>query len=216
MIFFGVSGVCYAQGSAVRTIFLVRHGAYDEAASDNDHAPLTPLGIAQARLVANRLVTLAPAPTELITSTMTRALQTEAIIHEAMPAVAEQRSDLLRECMPRLSKGAKIVVPSRSEALACEDQLNQAFATYFRPAAKDETDILVCHGNVIRYLVMKSLGADTRLWLHFSVGNTSVTEIQVCQDGSMQILSVGDMGHLPPNMQSGTTAEAPELVIPNG
>jgi serine/threonine-protein phosphatase PGAM5 len=215
-IFVGVGGPCHAQEAPVRTIILVRHAAYDEAAPDNDHASLTPLGIAQARLAANRLVTLAPPPMELIASTMTRALQTEAIIHERMLAVAEQRSDLLRECMPRLSKDAKMVAPSRSEALACEDQLNRAFATYFRPAAKDETDILVCHGNVIRYLVMKALGADTRLWLHFSIGNTSITEIQVRQDGSMHILSVGDIGHLPPNMQSGTGQRTPDLVMSNG
>jgi serine/threonine-protein phosphatase PGAM5 len=76
--------------------------------------------------------------------------------------------------------------------------------------------MLVCHGNVIRYLVMKALGADTRLWLHFSIGNTSITEIQVRQDGSMHILSVGDIGHLPPNMQSGTGQRTPDLVMSNG
>jgi hypothetical protein len=113
-----MDGARDARDGPVRTIILVRHGAYDQVATDNDHASLTPLGIAQARLVANRLVTLAPAPTELIASTMTRALQTEAIIHEAMPAVAEQRSDLLRECMPPLPKGTRIALPPRSAALA--------------------------------------------------------------------------------------------------
>jgi hypothetical protein len=62
---------------------------------------------------------------------------------------------------------------------------------------------------------MKALGANTRLWLHFSIGNTSITQIQVRQDGSMHILSVGDIGHLPPNMQSGTGQRTPDLVVPN-
>jgi serine/threonine-protein phosphatase PGAM5 len=216
-IFFGVGGVCcYAQDSPERTIILVRHGAYNEAGSDNAHASLTPLGIAQARLVANRLLTLAPTPTVLVASTMTRALQTEKIIHEALPAVAEQRSELLRECMPPLPRNTKIALPSRSEGRACQDRLNQAFAIYFQPVARSETDILVCHGNVIRYFLMKALGANTGLWLHFSVGNTSITEIRVRRDGSMHILSVGDVGHLPSIMQSGTGARTPELMMPNG
>jgi hypothetical protein len=30
----------------------------------------------------------------------------------------------------------------------------------------------------------------------------------------MRVLSVGDIGHIPPNLQSGTTAIDPELVVP--
>lgn len=145
---------------------------------------------------------------------MTRALQTEAIIHDAMPTVPEYRTDLLRECEPPVAKDIKLPGLQPAAAAACAKQLDQAFGVYFRPAAASETDFLVCHGNVIRYLVMKALGADTRLWLHLSVAHTSLTEIEVRADGSMRVLMVGDVGHLPPSLQSGTGERTAELTAP--
>ncbi len=59
----------------VRTLYLIRHGQYDH---DDDRDPdigkaLIPLGIAQSKLVANRLKSLPVKMSALISSTMTRA-----------------------------------------------------------------------------------------------------------------------------------------------
>jgi len=137
---------------------------------------------------------------------MVRALQTGAIIHASLPNVPEERTDMLRECAPPAQD-------QRDLAQACGKQLNQAFASWFHPALASETDILVCHGNAIRYLVMKALGADPRLCTHLSIGHTSLTEVQVRADGSVRVLMVGDIGHLPPNLQSGTGDRTPELAV---
>ena len=67
--------------------------------------------------------------------------------------------------------------------------------------------MFVCHGNVIRYLVTRALGVDSKAWLEMSVGHASITKILVKPDGSMQVISVGDVGHLPPNLLSGTSAD---------
>jgi serine/threonine-protein phosphatase PGAM5 len=40
-----------------------------------------------------------------------------------------------------------------------------------------------------------------------SVGNASITVIRVQPDGRMKVISVGDVGHIPPNLQSGATGD---------
>ena len=102
-----------------------------------------------------------------------------------------------------------------AELDAAAAQLNAAFAKYFVPAqGRDENDLLVCHGNVIRYFVCKALGVDTTAWLTMSVGHCSLTIIQVTPRGAFRVLAVGDMGHIPPPLQSGLTNHDPQLVAP--
>ena len=71
------------------------------------------------------------------------------------------------------------------------------------------------HGNVIRYFVMKALGIDTRSWLHLSRAHTSITIIEVRGVGSLHVLSVGDIGHVPPDLQSWGTNSDPTLAVPH-
>ena len=203
-----------AATPAARTIVLVRHGAYDTAAPRSADGPgLVPLGIAQARLTAARLRALPQLPKHIIVSSMLRARQTAAVFHETLPEVPVEATDALRECTPRTSNAMGATALEAS--IACEKRLDAAFTGYFIPAADGaETDVLVCHGNVIRYFVMKALGVDATHWLQMSVAHTSVTVIRVEADGRPHLLSVGDVGHLPPNMQSGIDERDPQLVAP--
>jgi serine/threonine-protein phosphatase PGAM5 len=199
---------------AARTLILIRHGAYD--VDSTQHTPdgpgLTTLGIAQARLTAARLRALPQDPKVIVASSMRRARETAAVLHETLPDVQLGLSDALRECTPRAAGNSR--VPAESAA-ACESQLDAAFANFFVPAANAaETDVLVCHGNVIRYFVMKALGVDATHWLQMTVGHASLTVVRVEPNGAMQVLSVGDVGHLPPEMQSGTGERDPGLVVP--
>ena len=197
-----------APHKPTRTIYLIRHGDYDDSARDNAHAALTALGVAQVRLLAARLRFLPEAPAEIVVSTMTRAKQTAAEIHSALPAVPERQTDLLRECTPPVPPDVKLPASEQKDATACGHRLDQVFSTYFVPAPKSETDILVCHGNVIRYLIARAIGMNPELWIRFSIGHTSISEVQVRTDGTMRVISVGDVGHLPSNLQSGTVANA--------
>ena len=203
-----------AQSPAPRTLYLMRHGAYDIDTTQRgaDGPGLVSLGIAQARLTAARLRTLPQPPKVIVASTMRRARETAAVLHETLPEIQVGQSDALRECTPRAAGTARV---SAEAALACEQQLDAAFANFFIPAAgAAETDVLVCHGNVIRYFVMKALGVDATHWLQMTVGNASLTVIRVEANGAMQVLSVGDVGHLPPSLQSGTSERDPQLVVP--
>jgi serine/threonine-protein phosphatase PGAM5 len=200
-----------------RTIYLVRHGAYDtQQPGDPDVVDgLSPLGVAQARLVAARLAGMPGTFDSLITSPMTRARETASVINQSLPGLKLRTSPLLRECLPRTQDAEPLQGTSTEKLDACEAQLDLAFKTYFQPATDHERrDLLVCHGNVIRYLVTRAMGVDPHAWLTMSVGHVSLTVIRIDPLGTMQILAVGDVGHIPPNMQSGTGAETPELVVP--
>jgi serine/threonine-protein phosphatase PGAM5 len=206
-----------AETHFTHTLLLVRHGAYETPAvqASEDGPGLTPLGIAQARLLAMRLHGV-PAHLDSITSsTMTRARETAAVIHETLTDIPMRQSTLLRECTPPMASANLAKELDLKEAVNCANRLGEAFKQYFVPTSgAARSDVLVCHGNVIRYFVTKALGVDTTAWSRMSVAHASVTVIQVTPDGEFRVLSVGDVGHLPPNLQSGTAGFDPQLVVP--
>lgn len=218
--FLSLSLVTVAQSAApapgpTRTLYLVRHGQYDAKPDAGPDGPgLTPLGIAQAKLVATRLHGLSVTFTSLNASTMTRARETALFVGQSFPGLTLQAAPLLREGTPR---SYLIANEKPEDAAAVEAQFNEAFARYFVPAKdRDAHDILVCHGNVIRYFVTKALGVDTQTWLGLAVTHCSLTVIQVAADGSFKVHAVGDSGHIPPNLSSGLlpSTPVPRLAVP--
>ena len=207
-----------AAAAHTRTIYLIRHGAYDVSDQSGDETTayaLTPLGLAEARLIAARLRGMPVTFDSLVSSTYTRARQTADVINQSLPQLNHETTKLLCECLPptRVPQNRPDATPEN--LAAAEKQLDQAFAKYFVPATDhDRHDILVCHGNVIRYFVMKALNVDSKAWTGFNIAHCSLTIIQVRSDGSCKVLEVGDTGHLPPNMLSGQTAHDPQLVAP--
>jgi serine/threonine-protein phosphatase PGAM5 len=109
---------------------------------------------------------------------------------------------------------------TESDLNLCVENIEKAFRDYFIPSPddKDRNDIIVCHGNIIRYFVTKVLKVDTMSWLQMSIGNCSLTIIRILPDGSMKLAAYSDMGHIPPNMQTETGGNniPKELVIPDG
>ena len=96
------------------------------------------------------------------------------------------------------------------DADSCAARLDADLARYFRPSpARDSTEVLVCHGNVIRWLTCRALGADPKLWLGMSLANCSLTVIQVRPDGTFKITAVGDRGHLPVALQTWSMPKPP-------
>jgi serine/threonine-protein phosphatase PGAM5 len=125
------------------------------------------------------------------------------------------QSPLLSECTPPLPDAVE--GDAARERAACAKQLDQAFAEYFTAAkGARRNDVLVAHGNVIRYLVVKALKVDARAWLGMSVPHASLTVIQVQADGSMKVLAVGDSGHIPSPLLSWGDASDRQLVVPTG
>jgi serine/threonine-protein phosphatase PGAM5 len=63
--------------------------------------------------------------------------------------------------------------------------------------------------------VTKALRVDTQAWLEMSIGHASITVIRVETDRTFKVIAVGDVGHLPPNLQTGATGNpARDLKVP--
>ena len=203
---------------AMRTIVLVRHGNYaaDPAIPENIGPPLSPIGVAQARLAGAELMGLPVRFDHLYTSPMQRARNTAAVISGDFPASSFEVIEDLAECTPPTSRAEVTKDEKPADLIACKDKLDRVFARLFKPATVgDQADMLVCHGNVIRYLVTRALGVDTTAWLGMSVGHASITTIRIEADGRVKVIAVGDVGHIPPNMRTGATGDpARTLAIP--
>lgn len=206
----------------IRTIYLIRHGEYNQTdTSDSDIGKkLTPLGIAQARLLSARLKAIPVQFTLLTSSTMTRARETALVINEDFPKLKLHQSTLLRECTPPTWRKDIMEETDSLELIECKANLEKAFEEYFIPSPdQDErNDIIVCHGNVIRYFVTKVLNVNTMSWLQMSITNCSLTIIRVLPDGTMKLDSFSDYGHIPENMRTytGGKNEIKELnILPN-
>ena len=223
LLFLVPSTVSYSQSeikTGTRTIYLIRHGEYNQTdTTDSDIGKkLTPLGIAQARLLSNRLIGMPVEFTSLTSSTMTRARETAMIINQDFRKLKLQQSNLIRECTPPTWRTDIMAGVDTTEKELCVTNIEQAFNKYFIPSPdeNDRHDLIVCHGNVIRYFVTKVLNVDTMSWLQMSITNCSLTIVRVLPEGSMKLDAFSDYGHLPENMRTftGGENETKELVVP--
>lgn len=196
-----------ARPHGIHYLYLVRHGAYDPDTVDTDDrtgSPLNALGHEQARLIGERLAALPVRLHALVSSDFTRARETAddmgRILH-----MTPVRDSLLHECTPATDR-ADIMKTTTPEAVAlCESNLQAAWNKYFVPTPEADTyDVLVCHGNVIRWTVAHALGMDPRTWLRMDIGNGSLTVLTVRADGLVRMATFSDVGHLPVAEQTWT------------
>ena len=178
-----------------RTLLLVRHGEY---ASEG----LTRVGRMQAAHAARRLRGV-PA-TALYCSTMKRAVQTAQIIAREHRDIPLLRARLLREYVPSLPP-----VLRRESGVSAEtirrgkDQADRAYRRYFkRSTGRDVCDVLVCHGNLIRYLVCRALGLGKYAWCSLGSAHCAITVIRIMANGELVLVSYNDSGHLPGNLRT--------------
>ena len=185
-----------------RILYLVRHGNFDAEVKPEDGlgGGLTLLGRRQVRLTAKRLSRL---PIDAIYhSDLRRAAETAAIIAEQFPNAPIRSSRLLRECVP----GAPLVFPEYFQKLPPEDlrrdltQAQQAYTRFFRLNRRGERrEVLVCHGNIIRYLLSRVMQAPPEIWGNLDVRQASVSEVEL-QAEWQRVNAMGDVGHLPPEL----------------
>ncbi len=206
-----------SKKTGVRIIYLIRHGRYNhkDKRSPFIGKKLIPLGIAQARLVATRLRSLGVTFSTLYSSTMTRAKETAMEINKDFPYLKLKQFRMISECLPTTRRLDVMKEATKEEVKECENNLDKAFDKFFIPSPDERTryDIIVCHGNVIRYFVTKVLQVDTKAWLGMSIGNCSLTAVRIKPDGSMKLLFFGDVGHIPVNLQTGLYNKTGKLKI---
>ena len=142
-----------------RRLYLIRHGEYDW--EDKQSRSLTKLGLEQAKLTGNRISSLPIAA--IYSSDLLRAVQTAEIIRDGIGGVPYKKKRNLRECY--LPSSILATVPSRL-IRAGEKQAAAAFAEYFRPCrGPDKHEVIVSHGNLIRYLVCRVFGRPKDSWM---------------------------------------------------
>lgn len=183
----------------IRTLHFVRHGQMAKGEMpDGLGNGLTPLGRRQARWVARRLSDL---PVAVIHhSPLRRAAETGGIIAERFPDVPMRQTPLLSEIAP----GWPIHVKQYFHGLS-RDELNrdraraeQAFQKFFRPTrGADREEIMVAHGNIIRYFLLRVLGVRVKMWSHCDIHNCGLSQVLVLPDGEMLVTGLNDTGHIP-------------------
>ncbi|CAG5135356.1 unnamed protein product [Candidula unifasciata] len=188
--------------TASRHILLIRHGQYFDNATVDKERFLTSLGRAQAELTGQRLKELDLPYTILISSTMTRAIETAEIIHKYLPDIEHVTDDSLREgapIPPEPPLGSWR--PEQKQFFQDGARIESAFRKYFYRAdpgqKEDSYEIIVCHANVIRYFICRALQFPPEAWLRFSLANCSITHIVVRPSGRVSVSGAGDHGHIP-------------------
>jgi serine/threonine-protein phosphatase PGAM5 len=165
-------------------------------------------------------------PTRIISSTMTRAEETASIIRNEYFKEVDviEKSDLIREggpCRPEPDTWTAYGGPSESEYFKDSARIEAGFRWLFhRPKAiatndnkkdgdeknkkelKEEPttthEIVVCHGNVIRYSLLRLLQLPPEAWLRFSLYNGSITRVELRSDGLVSVRCVSDAGFMDP------------------
>ena len=206
------SAVLPTRDDPMRTIVLIRHGEYEHGDESADEGHLDTLGKQQSRLVAARLDGWPIEFDSIQASTLNRARETGEIIARWFPDLELTLHDDIRECTMATRRQDMMEDLEPGEAEECEATLEGALERIFVPATKgrDEFDIVVCHGNIIRWVVTKVLEVDPLAWLQMSVANCSITVVQVRTDGSMKLISFADSGHIPYEMTSYPGTLAPQ------
>mmetsp|Transcript_15786 Transcript_15786/g.23739 ORF Transcript_15786/g.23739 Transcript_15786/m.23739 type:complete len:284 (+) Transcript_15786:57-908(+) len=190
-------------------IILIRHGQYEFGDSDEKRV-LTDLGRQQANRTGERLLELHNSgkihPIKYVYySPLARATETHSTISLHLPKTILKHN--VQPCS-MIREGA-VCVPCPihptwrpTDEMVAKDgaRVEAAFINHMHRADKTEdadySTVLVCHGNVIRYFVMRALQLPTNAWLRTSVANSSITIINVSPSGNVSLQCMGESGHL--------------------
>lgn len=212
------------KNGKTRHVILIRHGQYEEADPEDEKKVLTPLGREQSRLTGIRIAemikgindTFGPCHVKAIhVSNLTRAKETADIIAQQLPQenVIERTAPdpLLNEGRPCHHIPTGKVTPSIIKKTDEQhERIEQGFQKYIFTAPppsspssegeqeepKHEFEIIVCHGNVIRYFFCRALQLPPEAWLRLCTFNCSLTYFTIRPSGSVSCRMLGDVGHL--------------------
>jgi serine/threonine-protein phosphatase PGAM5 len=182
-----------------RTLYLVRHGQYVAAAGDGVEA-LTPLGRRQAALLGKRL--RASDFAAVWHSDAPRAVETAEILSGYLPGVRLRTARLLREGIPSVAAhfGAEFRRP-RAQLQETRERMDRAFERFVRPSNQDRKELIVAHGNIIRYLVRRALDDAAHRWWQLDILQCGLSILRVTKVRRV-LVSFNDVGHLPPKLQT--------------
>ncbi len=185
---------------AIKTILLLRHGQYIKEPTEH----LTALGREQALLAGERLKHMTFDKFHF--STMPRARETAELVRQVMDYNKQMfGSDILHECVPGFPKkmrkehGYTDVKKLKGSILQAE----KAYKKIFTFSKTDRVELVVCHGNLMRFFLCKAMGVNTEMWTRFDIKQCGITVIQLnSKTRTTNIISHNDIGHIPLEMQT--------------
>lgn len=128
---------------------------------------------------------------------MPRAKETAGIICDVFAKKRVRCSRLLCEGMYTKVEGYDLSPAERAEDRARADR---AYAMLFKKSRTDRTELVVCHGNLIRYLVCLALDVPYARWMRMTSHHCAITRVLVRGSGSVRLCSYNETAHLPPDM----------------
>lgn len=182
-----------------KVLYLVRHGQENRNGvfAKETGGGLTEMGRFQAASIANRLKNL---PISVIHhSTLPRAVETAMIIQQSISKIPLIPSDVLKECLfcipPAFADEFEAI--GQVELDLGLDQCKQAFYTYFQAKPFQAShEIVVCHGNIIRYFVCRALQIPLENYAFLELYNCGLCEVWIFENGRVHVVSYNDSGHL--------------------
>jgi len=191
---------------AKRILYLIRHGEYEDTTPEKhpSDGPLTEKGKAQALLTASRLQNI---PIQAIyTSNLLRSSETGQYIASLFPELNLLPLSELRECVPCLPvQIEERATPAQQKAASSGiHKARQAFKSFFKKPDddKDQYEVIVSHGNLIRYLLAKTIHAPCESWIHISIHHASISEVHIRESGFQKLVRLNDTAHFPDNLRS--------------
>ncbi|KAM7311261.1 serine/threonine-protein phosphatase Pgam5, mitochondrial isoform X1 [Ixodes scapularis] len=191
--------------TAIRHLYLIRHGQYNLKGDSDRDLILTELGRKQADVTGQRLKQLNVPFSRMVFSTMARATETARIIHGHFEHLPLEPCELIREGAPIPPEPPSGAWKPEAKVFFTDGaRIEAGFRKYFYRAspsqAEDSHEIIVCHANVIRYWICRALQFPPEGWLRFSLTNCSISVVSILPSGRVLVRTVGDSGHLPKDM----------------
>ncbi|CAE7205318.1 pgam5 [Symbiodinium pilosum] len=135
------------------------------------------------------------------------AKATAEAIQKALGKVRTKESPLLAEGIPMVPSPA----PEQLETIPAEILANDgaraegALRTHvWQPSGGVDTtaEVVVGHGNSIRYMLCRALQLSPAVWSRFAAGHCTISWIEIRSDGAVVLREFGGAGHLPQELQS--------------
>jgi broad specificity phosphatase PhoE len=182
-----------------RTLYLIRHAQYERGTPSSNEA-LTALGRRQAARLARRLSSIEFAG--LIHSDLPRAVETADILAHHLPALPRRSTRLLREGIPTIPPTLpRALRPHRAAVARARDRMERAFERFVCSSRAGRNELVVAHGNLIRYLIRRALGDSARDWWRLEIQQCSLSILRITSE-RCALLGFNDVGHLPGSMQT--------------
>lgn len=183
----------YELPYAGRTLHFIRHGQYESGEAGSKR--LTPLGRKQALRLA-RYFEKHPVD-RIFSSDLVRARETADILAEHLAVESVRRYRALREVLPTKVKGMRIPLEKRLDGARRVDRTLELFFESARPSRH----LVVCHGNLIRALVMKVTTGKLLGWDRLVMHHCGITTFLVREESTL-LLGFNAQEHLPHALRS--------------